>query len=79
MRNLVNLIGDPRKRARHHLKCSAVQFVNASGTSEGTCSDGGKSWKAVEMGKALNKIRLLKTERGFAGYAIGVDLYKLNY
>ncbi|MBA2605980.1 MAG: hypothetical protein H0U96_03810 [Acidobacteria bacterium] len=42
-------------------------------------SDGGKSWKAVEMGKAVNKIRLLKTERGFVGYAIGVDLYKLDY
>lgn len=40
--------------------------------------DGGKSWKPVEMGKAVNKIRLLKTERGFVGYAIGVDLYKLD-
>ena len=40
--------------------------------------DGGKIWKPVEMGKAVNKIRLLKTENGFVGYAIGVDLYKLS-
>jgi hypothetical protein len=30
------------------------------------------------MGKAVNKIRLLKTENGFVGYAVGVDLYKLS-
>ena len=40
--------------------------------------DGGKSWKPVEMGKAVNKIRLLRTESGFEGFAIGVDLYKLK-
>lgn len=42
-------------------------------------TDGGKTWKPVEMGKAVNKIRLLKTKEGFVGYAIGVDLFKLDY
>jgi photosystem II stability/assembly factor-like uncharacterized protein len=41
-------------------------------------TDGGKTWRPVEMGKAVNKIRLLKTEGGFVGYAIGVDVYKLD-
>lgn len=41
--------------------------------------DGGKTWKPVELGKAVNKNRLLKTQNGFVGYAIGVDLYKLDY
>lgn len=41
--------------------------------------DGGETWQTVEMGKAVNKIRLLKTANGFVGYAIGIDLYKLNY
>ncbi len=41
-------------------------------------TDGGKTWRPVEMGKAVNKIRLLKTAGGFVGYAIGVDVYKLD-
>jgi photosystem II stability/assembly factor-like uncharacterized protein len=36
--------------------------------------DGGATWKAVEMGKAVNKIRVLD---GSVAYAIGVDVYKL--
>lgn len=49
------------------------------GTTSGyETMDGGRSWKRVEMGRAVNKIRLLKTENGFVGYAIGVDLYKLS-
>lgn len=40
-------------------------------------TDGGKSWKPVAMGVAVNKIRLLKTPTGLVGYAIGVELYKL--
>ena len=40
--------------------------------------DGGMTWKPVEMGKAVNKIRILKTENGFVNYAIGLDLYKIN-
>lgn len=35
--------------------------------------DGGAHWKAVNLGKAVNKIRLIDG----TGYAIGVDVYKL--
>lgn len=42
-------------------------------------SDGGKSWLPVAMGKAVNKIRLLKSGNGFVGYAIGTDVYKLDH
>jgi photosystem II stability/assembly factor-like uncharacterized protein len=41
--------------------------------------DGGATWTRVEMGKATNKIRILKSEDGSAvGYGIGVDVYKLT-
>ncbi len=41
-------------------------------------TDGGKTWTKADLGKATNKIRLLKTDSGFVGYAIGVDIYKLE-
>jgi hypothetical protein len=41
--------------------------------------DGGATWNPVEMGKAVNKIRILRTPDGFVGYAIGTDVYKLTY
>lgn len=53
-------------------------WVGGSTTGYET-TDGGKTWKPVEMGKAVNKIRLLKTAGGFVGYAIGVDVYKLEH
>lgn len=40
--------------------------------------DGGKSWAPVEMGRAVNKIRVLPTGTGFVAYAIGVDVYKFE-
>jgi photosystem II stability/assembly factor-like uncharacterized protein len=53
-------------------------WVGGSTTGYET-TDGGKTWRPVELGKAVNKIRLLKTTSGFVGYAIGVDVYKLDY
>jgi photosystem II stability/assembly factor-like uncharacterized protein len=39
--------------------------------------DGGKSWAAIDMGKACNKIRIYTGENGKKyGYAIGVDVMK---
>jgi photosystem II stability/assembly factor-like uncharacterized protein len=38
--------------------------------------DGGKTWTRVEMGRAVNKIRLVPTSTGIVGYAIGVDVHK---
>jgi photosystem II stability/assembly factor-like uncharacterized protein len=40
--------------------------------------DGGKSWTPVEMGRAVNKIRVLPTDNGFVAYAIGADVYKFE-
>lgn len=40
--------------------------------------DGDKSWTPVEMGRAVNKIRVLPTDSGFVAYAIGVDVYKFE-
>jgi photosystem II stability/assembly factor-like uncharacterized protein len=41
-------------------------------------TDGGATWNRVELGKAVNKIRLLRTGAGFVGYAIGVEVHKLD-
>lgn len=41
--------------------------------------DGGATWTRVEMGKAVNKIRVLETPRGFVAYAIGTEVHKLRY
>lgn len=52
-------------------------WVGGMQTSYST-TDGGKSWIPVAMGTAVNKIRLLKTPDGLVGYAIGLDVYKLD-
>ncbi len=39
--------------------------------------DGGKTWQAVQMGRAANKIRFYKPEKGQVyGFAIGVTVFK---
>jgi photosystem II stability/assembly factor-like uncharacterized protein len=40
--------------------------------------DGGLSWSPVAMGPAVNKIRVLRTEKGFRAFAIGVQLHRLD-
>lgn len=40
--------------------------------------DGGKSWSRVEMGKAVNKIRIVPDGKHYVGYAIGVSVYKFG-
>lgn len=39
-------------------------------------SDGGANWSPVKFGNAVNKIRLLKTDEGVVGYAVGVEVHK---
>lgn len=41
--------------------------------------DGGATWTPVEMGRAVNKIRLVRDRDGFVGYAIGVGVHKLDH
>jgi photosystem II stability/assembly factor-like uncharacterized protein len=47
-------------------------------TSGFQTTDGGQTWTRMNMGRAVNKIRLLPTSDGLVGYAIGVDVFKLN-
>jgi photosystem II stability/assembly factor-like uncharacterized protein len=50
------------------------------GTTNGgyETTDGGATWKLVELGRAVNKIRVVKNGSGFVGYAIGVDVRKIS-
>ena len=41
-------------------------------------TDGGAHWTAIEMGEAVNRIRIVPDGAGFVAYAIGVDVYKLD-
>jgi photosystem II stability/assembly factor-like uncharacterized protein len=41
-------------------------------------TDGGATWMRVDMGRAVNKIRLVPSRNGFVAYAIGIDVYKLT-
>ncbi|HVE82080.1 MAG TPA: hypothetical protein VND93_04510, partial [Myxococcales bacterium] len=40
--------------------------------------DGGKTWTHVEMGRAVNKIRIVPAANGFVGYAIGAEVFKFD-
>lgn len=41
--------------------------------------DGGATWKRVEMGNAVNKIRIVRTPDGRAlGFAIGVEVHRIE-
>ncbi|MEY5032659.1 MAG: hypothetical protein RL354_1690, partial [Planctomycetota bacterium] len=41
-------------------------------------TDGGKTWEPVDFGNAVNKIRLLRGQDRVTGYAIGVEIHKLE-
>ncbi len=41
-------------------------------------NDGGLTWQAVEMGRAVNKIRVLKSVGQTVAYAIGTDVYRID-
>lgn len=45
-------------------------------TSGFATTDGGKNWQRVDMGRAVNKIRIVPEGEHYVGYAIGVDVYK---
>ncbi len=54
-----------------------IGWVGTSTTGFQTL-DGGKHWTPVDMGRAVNKIRVLPTDTGFVAYAIGVEVRKLE-
>lgn len=41
-------------------------------------TDGGKTWSKVDFGNAVNKIRLLRSDQGTTGYAIGLHVYRMQ-
>lgn len=50
------------------------------GTNKGgfETRDGGASWKPVELGRVVNKIRILPDGASFRAYAIGADVYQFG-
>lgn len=68
----------------HAVREFGVGFINETTGWVGTIStgfqttDGGKTWTKVDMGRAVNKIRIVPREKDFVGYAIGVDVYKFE-
>lgn len=54
-----------------------IGFIGTMNTGYQT-NNGGKDWTKVDLGRACNKIRIVKTPNGkLYGYAIGVNVYKL--
>ena len=41
-------------------------------------SDGGKSWTPMAFGRAVNKIRVVRTDNAVRAFAIGVDVYRID-
>jgi photosystem II stability/assembly factor-like uncharacterized protein len=52
-----------------------VGWIGAMPHGLGT-TDGGKSWSKVNFGNAVNKIRLIRSNEGVTGYAIGLHVYR---
>ena len=69
----------------HPVREFGVGFADAHlgwvGTSSGgyQTTDGGANWTFVEVGRAVNKVRIVRdaASDGFVGYAIGVDVRKI--
>jgi len=54
-----------------------IGWVGALPHGFGT-TDGGKSWSKVDFGNAVNKIRLIHSSEGVTGYAIGVEVHRVQ-
>lgn len=69
----------------HKAKPFGIGFINDSLGYVGTMTqayetyDGGKSWNPINMGKACNKIRIYRDEKGVYGHSIGVGAFKLHH
>ncbi len=73
----INLVEDNRGRE------FGIGFITENHGFVGTVNsgyetkDGGKTWTAIDLGMACNKIRIYKDENeGVYGYAIGVSVFK---
>ncbi len=67
----------------HAWRAFGVGFVDErrgwiGGTTTGMeTADGGLTWSRVEMGKAVNKVRVVRSGSATSVYAIGTDLHRL--
>ena len=74
----LSLVDDPKVRE------FGVGFVDEAWGWVGTTTsgfetrDGGQSWKPVEMGAAVNKIRVVREGKRFRAFAIGVQVHRLD-
>jgi photosystem II stability/assembly factor-like uncharacterized protein len=75
----INLVEDAGARE------FGIGFIDANHGFVGTMNsgyetqDGGQTWTKTDLGRACNKIRIYKDEKGkIYGYAIGVNVFKLN-
>jgi photosystem II stability/assembly factor-like uncharacterized protein len=74
----VNLVNDYRSRE------FGVGFIDekhgfvGAGNSGYETADGGKHWDKVDLGRACNKIRIYSDDKGTYGYAIGVNVFKME-
>lgn len=69
----------------YHARSFGVGFIDENNGFIGTrnggyqTTNGGRSWQKTDMGKACNKIRILRHANGKVyGYAIGVNIYRLK-
>ena len=66
----------------HAVREFGVGFVTPQrgwvGTSKGgfETTDGGASWAPVNLGRAVNKIRILQTGAELRAFAIGADVFQ---
>lgn len=69
----------------HRVREFGVAFIDADTGWVGAIphgfqtSDGGDTWKKASFGNAVNKIRLVEGGGGVTGYAIGVEIHKLEH
>jgi photosystem II stability/assembly factor-like uncharacterized protein len=67
----------------HKVRQFGIGFVTpqlgwvGTNTSGYETQDGGLTWAPVAMGRAVNKIRVLHTDRGFVAWAIGSQVHRL--
>ncbi len=54
-----------------------VGWVGAMPHGFGT-TNGGTSWSKVDFGNAVNKIRLIQSDEGVTGFAIGLDVHRMQ-
>ena len=74
----INLVEDAASRE------FGIGFIDENHGFVGTMNsgfetkDGGKTWEKIDLGRACNKIRIYKDDKGKVyGYAIGVNVFKL--